>query len=374
MPQLPNSKRKRGFVLLTMAIAAVALFGSAGLAVDLGRMFIAKNETQVFCDAAALMAALRLDGTSAGITAAQAAVTNANNAWNIDSAQITTRQVDFATAAAGPWSTNPSPAAGYTYARVRASVPVQLYFLPLVASLYSQDVGSLAVGAQIAQTSFTRGLGPYTAVSTTPAAPDFGLVVGNQYDIQWPQYNGSRGGCSPSTPDKCFNSPPCSGDPMASKAAITQYWGASVNGYWGSNANSIIEQEVLDVIQLQPVAIGDQITLTSGNKNAQAKALDDRVNEDGDPTDDVLSTYLSNSYHNGRRLMALPVVDPTAAATTVIGYASFFLLSNGSPSDFYAKGTGNDPFCAVYAGPYVLGSESPGGAGQTGAYKVVLVQ
>jgi len=38
--------RKRGFVLVTMAIAAIALIGMLGLAVDVGRMFIAKNETQ----------------------------------------------------------------------------------------------------------------------------------------------------------------------------------------------------------------------------------------------------------------------------------------------------------------------------------------
>ena len=56
--------RERGFVLVTMAVAAIALIGVLGLAVDLGHMFISKNETQAYCDSAALAAALALDGTT----------------------------------------------------------------------------------------------------------------------------------------------------------------------------------------------------------------------------------------------------------------------------------------------------------------------
>jgi hypothetical protein len=36
---------------------------------------------------------------------------------------------------------------------------------------------------------------------------------------------------------------------------------------------------------------------------------------------------------------------------------------------------GNDPFCAMYAGPYNVGSEDPSGATSgTGAYRVKLVE
>ena len=94
--------RRRGFVLITVAAAAIALFGALGMAVDLGRMFIAKNETQAYCDAAALAAALALNGASSGITAAQNAVANTKNAWNLDSAYITNYQVAFATGVGGP--------------------------------------------------------------------------------------------------------------------------------------------------------------------------------------------------------------------------------------------------------------------------------
>ena len=64
-----RSVRRRGFVLVTMALTTAGVFGIVGLAVDIGRMFIAKNETQVYCDAAALAGAMALDGTAAGINA-----------------------------------------------------------------------------------------------------------------------------------------------------------------------------------------------------------------------------------------------------------------------------------------------------------------
>jgi uncharacterized membrane protein len=38
-------------------VCAVVLFGMAGLAIDLGRMYITKNEAQSYADSAALYAA-----------------------------------------------------------------------------------------------------------------------------------------------------------------------------------------------------------------------------------------------------------------------------------------------------------------------------
>jgi hypothetical protein len=372
--QVAKNPRERGFVLLTMTLCAIAMVGVLGMAVDVGRAFIAKNETQAFCDSAAMSAAVALDGTATGIANAKTAVTNSKNSWNMNTTTVASPTVDFATSINGPWSTNPSPATGYTYVRVQASVGLPLYFAPVVTAWFTQTaqltqtVNTAAIAAQIQQTSFSRGLDPYTAVSTQPNDPNFGLVVGNQYDIQWPNYNGTK-----------FVSPTCSGDPQSSLDAVQANWGASLSGYWGSNANSVIYAEVLDEIQLAPITLGENIAsiLTTGDKNAQAKALDTRVQEDGDYTDQSSYTaYFANSYHNGRRLIALPVVDPTSpTVTTVLGYASFLLISDGTAtSNFYESGTGNDPFCAVYVGPYVQGSIGAGGSGSAGAYRIALVQ
>src|SRR6185437_2545121 len=100
--------KKSGFVLITMTIAATAIFLAVGMALDIGRMFIAKHETQSFCDSAALAAALALDGTSNGITNATAAVSSSTNKWNFGTTSISDYTVQFSTTSNGPWESNPS--------------------------------------------------------------------------------------------------------------------------------------------------------------------------------------------------------------------------------------------------------------------------
>src|SRR5262245_37915260 len=113
--------REGGYVLMTMGVTAFGLFGVMGMAVDIGRLYIIKNETQAYCDAAALAAALQLDGTSQGITDATNAALAVGNKYNFDSTALTTQcvtsgsnqvttncvTVDFATTQGGTYSTNP---------------------------------------------------------------------------------------------------------------------------------------------------------------------------------------------------------------------------------------------------------------------------
>ena len=59
-------RRRAGFVIPTLAFVLLMLIGVLALCVDLGRMYIAKNELQAYSDAAALSANRELDGTDAG--------------------------------------------------------------------------------------------------------------------------------------------------------------------------------------------------------------------------------------------------------------------------------------------------------------------
>ena len=387
-PEIPvmGNRKDRGFVLITMGFTVIALVATLGVAVDIGRMFIAKNETQAFCDSAALAAALALDGTTVGIGAAQTALANSTNSWNLDSTAVANPTLTFATAIGGPWVSNPNPATGYIYAKVSSTVPVKLYLISIVVPQTTQDVIATATAGQITITSFPEGLSPYTAVSTINTPPNFGLVVGNVYDIQWPQYNGG-GNCDPTDSSKinnCFIKPPCANDSFASKQAVVNSWTSANSGYWGASSNSVIEQEIVNLnAQTTPVAVGDNImpVLTNGNKASQANYLDERVNQDIQLTLNVVGTpTTSNTYlgslHNGRRLLPVPIVDPTDPThTTVLGFGQFLLYTNGANSDYYKKSAnGNDPFCAIYAGPYQVGSISPGAGGSTGATRVKLVQ
>src|SRR5215472_9531319 len=69
--RLRRSGRKRGFVLVTTAISLVGLLGLIGLGTDVGRIYVARNELQVFADEAALAAGFELDGTLNGIQRAR---------------------------------------------------------------------------------------------------------------------------------------------------------------------------------------------------------------------------------------------------------------------------------------------------------------
>jgi hypothetical protein len=178
---------------------------------------------------------------------------------------------------------------------------------------------------------------------------------------------------------------------------VVTNWGASINGYWGSNSTSQLNSYILDTQQLGALAIGTNIdpSLAAGNKQGTAKILDDRANEDvvnydisgnGGSGSQKLADYLANSAHNGRRMMPIPMVYPnTSANTTVVGYGQFLLISNTSStgsSDYYEKGdggvttngTGNDPYCAIYAGSWVLGSTNGGVGSTSGGGRVRLVQ
>ena len=387
-----RTRSERGFVLLVMAASAVALVGVLGMAVDIGKMFIAKNETQAFVDSAALQAALQLDGTTTGISNAQTAVTNAPNTWNLNSSSVATPTVTFATSTAGPWSANPNPATGYIYVKVATTVSMNLYFMPAVTGQTSQSITSSATAGQITITSFTQGLSPYSAIGlNNNANQDFGLVVGNSYDIHWPNVS-TGGNCDVTNQNKidnCFNSTPCSGDTFAAKQSVVNYWTSAQAGFWGSTSNSTIQQEILNVIQTEPISVGTNIqpALTSGNKQSEAGYLDQRASEDistdyivpNKYTDNDTSTVTSymSGIRNGRRLLPVPVVLPsTTTNTTVVGYGSFLIYSNGATSDYYKKNTnGNSPYCALYAGPYQVGGTGTGGGGGTsGATYVKLVQ
>jgi hypothetical protein len=298
--------------------------------------------------------------------------------WNFGTTTFKNISVTFSKLANGPWVSSPSPASETFYVRVTATTPVALYFLPLVSNQTALSVVTTAAAGQIPITSLSRGIAPFTVVSTNTTAPKFGLVAGQAYDLQWPQYNGTRAHCGPGSPEKCFNSPPCSGDSQASLAAVVSNWGSSLNGYWGDTSNSLIAKQILNLVQLAPVAVGTNIHpyLTNGNKASEARYLDQRASQDSDTTHTAVDAYLSSSTHNGRRLIPVIVVNPESTSqTTVIGYGQFLLSANGSPSDYYTKTTnGNDPFCAAYAGPYNIGSLNPGSGGTTGASIVRLIQ
>ncbi|MCU1339772.1 MAG: hypothetical protein JWO19_5353 [Bryobacterales bacterium] len=69
---MAKKRSERGFSLILLTVSLVVMLGMLGLAVDVGRMFICKNELQAFVDASAWAAVGYLDGTQAGVQTANA--------------------------------------------------------------------------------------------------------------------------------------------------------------------------------------------------------------------------------------------------------------------------------------------------------------
>src|SRR5882724_7135051 len=98
-----KQRTSRGYVLIALSVGLVFILGMAGLAVDIGRMYITKSEAQSFVDSAAFYAALQLDGTQTGIGRAQTKVTSNPKKWQFQNDDFSNVTTEFGTAATGPW-------------------------------------------------------------------------------------------------------------------------------------------------------------------------------------------------------------------------------------------------------------------------------
>jgi hypothetical protein len=115
-------RRQQGFVLIAMSMAMVLLLAFIGLAFDFGRLYIARNEAQVYTDAAALTAASRLDGTLAGVRKARTAVEHLPGSWNLGTEPFKGVVTEFSSNGL-KWTETPEKgdsSGPWTYARVSA--------------------------------------------------------------------------------------------------------------------------------------------------------------------------------------------------------------------------------------------------------------
>jgi hypothetical protein len=378
---------KSGFTLIAAAVCSFVVIGSTGLAVDLGRMYIAKNELQGFVDAAAISAVQQLDGTTNGITRARSAALAVRNRWNLGTQLVTNATVEFSLlpgAGVGfTWVASPNPATLYTVARVRASAPVSLFFISALAGRNESNVGATAIGAQTPVTTFRQGLFPFSPFghlfeigtgvpcmgAPTPGCRDqeTGLVVGNTYTLRWPSNpNPGSGGSGSSNM--------CSGDKTTPQVAnqmitIANSAGSSERGFIENTAASVSRETVVNDFQSVTRSVGDLVTMTGGAMQTIYDALQERISQDTNQTAMTAEAYFAVA-HNNRRVVACLINDGSVVNGNqfrAIEIGSFLLL----PGSTYGSG-GNQSWCAVYLGAFCQGCEGRA-AGSSGAYVVRLL-
>ena len=342
-----RKKSQQGVVLVMTAMMTIVLFALLGVAVDMGRMFIIKHEAQVFADAGALAAALKLDGTQTGAINAANAVAASTNTWNMGTQTFSAGSytTTFANNSNGPWiaaAAVPAVATGYSYVQVTVALTVPVYFIGVLVPISSTPINATAVAGQMDDATLYAGGFPFSPMAFPGASladPTFGMTIGQQYTIRYPASAGK---------------PVCPGDTGVHDAD------GSERGYWGDNSASTIARRIVDDYQSgATVTIGQHIDLTGGAKTTEATDVNERAGQDGDQTSMTLAAYLANPLHNGRRLVNMPISD--YGSSIALGYGMFLLLPDGS----YGH-TGNSTWCAIYVGPGVEGASNPGAAATPG--------
>jgi len=408
----PAQRNKRGVILILAAVGAFAMVGILGLAFDLGRMFVARSELQNYTDAAAIGAALKLDGTSAGVTRATTAATNDVNQWSFGTESVGSVTVKYAQGLSSAYVANPASALDYRFVQVEAQQPVPLYFMPLFPGVgWQRAVAASSIAGQKFETGMKDGVFPYSPDAHDPNDPNFGFLLGQRYTLKWDQYVGNPSltslfktsinnvklvGCEADMANAAFQP----GEAITSQRGYIDLTNRLPIDNGGGAA--LIRDAILTrtSFELPIVPYSYYIDPEPGQKQTELTAMADRVAEDTDP---VTPTYFSSPqtatntpsienmrtlyrtfYNtadlprppngNGRRIVFAPVNDPNSAGL-VIGFAGFFLPPEPC-ADLTLGAHTYSPCCGEYIGPVTnTGGGGSGGAGSaSGSYSIVLFQ
>lgn len=202
---MKTGKRQRGAVAIIAALSLPILIGFAGLALDLGRLYVEKTELQNATDACALAASRELTcDPTAGACAASILVNAENSALtvahlnkadfqraNLDDSQIAADDITFSTSFASGYrsrSAGADPASKYVQCTAHQN-GILPWFMQ-VLNVGAQQVSARAVATLApAQTNCGIPLGMCSA----GAGPSFGLVKGQWYNGKFDAGGGLTG-------------------------------------------------------------------------------------------------------------------------------------------------------------------------------------
>jgi len=283
---ISRKRGERGFGMMLLAVCLFVMLGALGLAIDLGRMFIVKNELQTFADASALAAwgswTAARPASKAEITATAGPLgTTRPNGYNFDTVPVLNIVTGYSTTLAGTYDAYAAAGSaggnGYRFISVTASVNVPLTFLRVLPGT-QMTMSAAATAGQQSQAS-VDGLLPFAPDAHNPAhTKNFGLTPGVQYMLKWG--NGNTTTC---TGDARFTPP---GSPSSEHGFVDIGEG---NG--NSNVPQAIEYGGFPNADSNPssLAAGDALSGVPGNRGSSIlDALQRRTQQD---TDDTSATY-----------------------------------------------------------------------------------
>jgi uncharacterized membrane protein len=145
-------KSQQGFVLIVTAISMTLLLGLAALGIDIGRMYVIRAELQAFTDAAALSAALELNGTDSGLARARDGAGRLATGphamrWDMGTQPIANIATSFSSDGAN-WQEQPKQAYDLRFVRVIATESAPVIFMRIFQPLTSATVAAASVAAK----------------------------------------------------------------------------------------------------------------------------------------------------------------------------------------------------------------------------------
>ncbi len=363
-PPVRTRSNQSGYVVLATTISIFVLVGMLALALDLGRIFIVKSETQALADAAAISAARFLNGTAAGVIAARNSIYTTPNRINFATQTVTAAEytIEFSNALTGPWESNPTGnLGGFAFLRVTVRPSVTTFLMPVLGGGHTMTLMGRAIAAQVPQTFPAGGYLPFTPFALNPADPsgNFGMIIGQEYAFLWP--------------GRATLANTCAGNQVnwpSYNFSLNSNAPGSERGYFEFQSASDIADAVMGLKQTSPLALFDPLPMTNGRKNSTERWLEDRAALDTDTNGYAPSNSgIRPSYAgNGMRLVTLPINsgNTTAPPNQVLGFGAF-LLPMTIPTG------GNRTWCAIYMGSSVVGGRESAYPG-AGAYMVRLVE
>ena len=407
---MSQNRRKKGFVLVAMAVSAFAILGAAGLAIDLGRMFIVRNEAQTYTDFVALAAVQKLNGTTAGVTDAAATPSESALRYGFAQTSFTGTSIRFSRDAGATWVTTADAQAtpiNVTHVEVTQLVSnVSLYFMPVVTGMTTGKAGARSVAGQELITRFDPGTGvgtlPFTPIThelggtnndtclgSSPCADGtpntiWGYALGDELTLRWPSESDSDCDVSDQNyPENCdisssnkFQNRYCDSDNSAQRAAYIANRTQAERGYFEYNSANDIRQAVLGNDSPDfSIYIGATLDTTTGVKATQADALMDRVNQDPNAGENAQysypngwNDYLALASPEDRMDWRIGIVPITDYNRVVLGFAKVYLPK-------LQDKPGNRSLCAIFVGVADLdGSGSGGSSSSSGRTLARLVE
>lgn len=362
----------------------VALLGTVGLAVDVGRMYIVKNESQSFVDSIALTATVKLNGDKSGVDAAVSAVQNGMNSHRWDTGLNpfvwANTTVEFSSSSApGIWTDAAGVAAGTPVAggpprpvatdrvRVTTSVSLPMFFIVVATRSPMATIAASATAIRSGITSLPANTNviPFSAIShkaintqiDDPNDP-FGLLKGQYYTLRWDKKSTTQ----------------CQGD-----GADVVAWAQSseMDSWLGSVCQDA------NTCKTEIRGQGMEIDISTGiitipTKEGVAESIIDAVNDrvdnlvdigDTDPADTGSQSYFgpdgyqARGIGNGRRVVWSPIntgivtASGSASQATVAGFGAFLMMN----SQFVGNGNGANAICGQYLGSMIPGLPFSGG-------------